>query len=777
MVTVDHAINTVLAQAAQLHEAGRLQDAEIIYRGVLERQPGNPDALRLLALLAHQLGKPEIAAEYLTQAATARPNDAQIPTDMGVVQLALGNAAAAEQSFQQALAVNPGKATALLGLGNARYAQAKHEEAIDAFNATLALDPGLLDAHTNLGNALQALGRWPEALLAYEGAIALAPGDSTAHSNAGVVLHRLGRLPEAMTHYQAALSGATPAYDTICNFGNTLQEAGYRTQAVEVFTQAVQQQPARARAHSGLAGSLIGLFRPDDALPAATAALALDAEDDGARVSLAKGLWMVGEPERAAQVYQTLHQTQPEGGHQVSAATLLPIILASRHGVLMDRKRFVADLESLPSDMVLADPLLQIRSPFYLAYQGHNDARLQQQLADVYLKAHPGLGYVAPNCLTPPARSEAGRKVRVGFASAYLSEHTIGRLAQGIIDRLDREHFDVSVIHLGGAADGVAAEIDASADQALHLTGSLSEMQQAVAGLQLDTLVYPEIGMEPRAYFLAFARLAPVQCAMWGHPVTTGIPNMDYFISSRLLEPGGAHSHYTEKLVKLDRLPVHYQRPQATPAPANRASFGFSDSDHLYLCPQSLFKLHPDFDPVVASILRADPKGRLVLLEGMSAHWAELLRRRYAETLGDVADRVVLLPRQDREGFLRLLQTADAMLDPLHFGGGNSTYEALALGVPIVTLPGSFMRGRVTAGCYQQMDMTDLIAADASDYVEKSLRLAHDPAWRTAMVERIHQTSAALFDDDTVVRELERFLLNATRAHVAKAPGRAAWAA
>ena len=75
------------------------------------------------------------------------------------------------------------------------------------------------------------------------------------------------------------------------------------------------------------------------------------------------------------------------------------------------------------------------------------------------------------------------------------------------------------------------------------------------------------------------------------------------------------------------------------------------------------------------------------------------------------------------------------------------------------------------------MDMTDLIAADASDYVEKSLRLAHDPAWRTAMVERIHQTSAALFDDDTVVRELERFLLNATRAHVAKAPGRAAWAA
>ena len=116
------------------------------------------------------------------------------------------------------------------------------------------------------------------------------------------------------------------------------------------------------------------------------------------------------------------------------------------------------------------------------------------------------------------------------------------------------------------------------------------------------------------------------------------------------------------------------------------------------------------------------------------------------------------------EKYLQLLTLADALLDSLHFGAGNSTYEALSLGIPVVTLPGAFMRGRVTAACYRAMGMEDLIATDAQAYVALALRLAQDPVWRARMSEKIHALSPVLFDNLAAVRELEAFFEAATAA-------------
>src|SRR5262249_44840918 len=142
----------------------------------------------------------------------------------------------------------------------------------------------------------------------------------------------------------------------------------------------------------------------------------------------------------------------------------------------------------------------------------------------------------------------------------------------------------------------------------------LATVRQRIAKLELDVLYYADVGMTAWTYFLAFARLAPVQCVTWGHPLTTGIPNLDYFISSELLEGPGAEEHYTEKLVRLPNLAVHYYRPQAPAEVRPRSHYGLEETGRLYGCPQSLFKLHPDFDAILADVLRRDPEGLLVLL-------------------------------------------------------------------------------------------------------------------------------------------------------------------
>jgi predicted O-linked N-acetylglucosamine transferase (SPINDLY family) len=375
------------------------------------------------------------------------------------------------------------------------------------------------------------------------------------------------------------------------------------------------------------------------------------------------------------------------------------------------------------------------------------------------VRANPSLAWTAPHCLAPsPVR---GRRIRVGFVSAYFYEHSIGRLTHGLIEHLSRDRFEVTVFHARKSGDALSAAIDASADRAVRLPNRLREARERIAAEALDVLVYPDIGMNRMTYHLAFARLAPVQCVMWGHPDTTGLATIDHFISSAALEPEGADRHYSERLHRLSRLPTHFRRPSAPVAPLTRATLGLDEDATLYVCPQTLFKLHPDYDAILAEILRRDRRGRLVMIEGPSRHWSRDWHARFAQAGADVADRAVFLPRMPHADFLRLLVTADALLDPTVFSGGTTSYAALGLGAPIVTWPGRFMRGRVTYACYRQLGVMDCVVDSADAYVETAVRLANDPAWRAGVGARLVAAQANLFEDVGVVRELETFFARA----------------
>jgi predicted O-linked N-acetylglucosamine transferase (SPINDLY family) len=304
----------------------------------------------------------------------------------------------------------------------------------------------------------------------------------------------------------------------------------------------------------------------------------------------------------------------------------------------------------------------------------------------------------------------------------------------------------------------------------VSLPRKLEDARVLIAREELDVLVYTDIGMEPLTYFLAFARLAPVQCVTWGHPVTTGIPTMDYFLSSIHLETAEADGHYTETLVRLDRVNTCYREPRLTTPARSRADFGLGEDAHLYVCTQTLFKFHPEFDAILGQILRGDPEGRVVLIEGQLGHWMQLLNDRFRRTIPDVAGRIVVLPRLSQEDFLHLQALADVLLDTLHFGGGNTSYEALAFGTPIVTLPGPFLRSRITYACYRQMGVLDCIAEDPGEYVRIALRLGTDRPWRDSVRSRILDRKHLLYEDDAAVQELERFFLEATTAHHAASP-------
>jgi predicted O-linked N-acetylglucosamine transferase (SPINDLY family) len=378
-------------------------------------------------------------------------------------------------------------------------------------------------------------------------------------------------------------------------------------------------------------------------------------------------------------------------------------------------------------------------------------------------KATPALVFEAPHCQAEArgTRPPRGGPIHVGFLSSYFHAHTIGKLNLGFVKGLSRAEFSVTLLRFPGPDDALARTLEQSADRVVTLPRSLEGARQRIAELSLDVLYYPEIGMDPWSYFLAHARLAPVQCVSWGHPVTTGIPTIDYFLSARHLEPEDAVSHYSEELVRLGGIHTCYAAPKLEGGVKSRAELGLPDAATLYVCPQSLYKFHPNFDPILAAILRGDPRGLLVLIEGPFAHWNELLAGRFRHSFPDASDRVLFLPRLSQDDFLHLQARADVVLDTPHFGGGNTSLEALAFGTPIVTRAGRFLRDRITAACYAQMDLSDCIAGSDDEYVALALRLGRDRAWREHVRAQILARKERLYEDQEAVRHLEQFLRTA----------------
>jgi predicted O-linked N-acetylglucosamine transferase (SPINDLY family) len=434
-------------------------------------------------------------------------------------------------------------------------------------------------------------------------------------------------------------------------------------------------------------------------------------------------------------------------------ALMLPHVYQSMDDLRAWRSRLETEVRRLAEDNVTLDVGQHLAVPlFFSTYHGLNDVDLHRALTS---------RYVPPRDPPLPPRPAGNRKIRVGLVSTYFRDHTIGRLAQGLIAALDRGAFEVTALGFATKPNEITSFISSRADRYIELPPDPAACRKAIHAQAFDVIYYPDIGMEPMTYSLAFSRLAPVQCTTWGHPDTTAIPNVDYFISSEDLDTPDAQQYYTERLVRLPLPAVYYYRPQLPPTPRTRAEFGFAGGDHLYGCPQTLYKFHPDFDAILAGILRADPRGQLVLIRGQSRTMDDALLERFRQSMPDVVDRVRLVPRQDRAGYLSLNAAFDVMLDTIHFGGGNTSYEAFALGVPIVTLPSPFLRGRITYAQYRMMGIENPIVSTPEEYVAKAVQFGTDPDYRQSAKELILAANDVLYENAEAVRGLEHFFKEA----------------
>jgi predicted O-linked N-acetylglucosamine transferase (SPINDLY family) len=252
MTTNDEALRTAL----QFHRAGRLEEAERLYRQVLQADPQQADALHLLGRLASQRGDDERAVEFIEQAIRSDEHQASFHNSLAQALYRLGRSAEAIFAYQRAIRLRPDDAGTHINLGIALRIQGRVAEAITAYERALQLKPDYPEAHNNLGNVLRTQGRVADAIHCYERALWLRPNYADAHNNLGIALKELGRMPEAIAAYERAIQLRPDYVDAHDNLGNALRTHGRIVEAAECYRRAVELRPNHVEAHSSLLYSL-----------------------------------------------------------------------------------------------------------------------------------------------------------------------------------------------------------------------------------------------------------------------------------------------------------------------------------------------------------------------------------------------------------------------------------------------------------------------------------------------------------------------------------------
>ena len=783
----------LLQAALQHHQAGRLQQAEGLYRQVLQRQPDHPGALHLMGVLAGHANRPEIALEFLHQALAAKPDFPEAWLDLGNAHQAQGNLAEAIADFRRAVALRPDFAAAHNNLGNALQANGQSEESLIACHQALAIKPDFAEAHNNLGNALQAIGRLDEAVAAYQQALALKPDFAVAmfnlgnvlrtrqqvqeaidcfrralalqprfaeaHFNLGSALQAQGRTDEAIACYQQAVTFKPDLFDGFQQLGALLQERGRLDEAIAAFRQARQLRPEVALIHNQLGAALKARGFVDEAIASFRDFLALRPDDPLGHNNLGAALADTFQTEQAIVCYQRALDLDP-----TYMAAHVNLGNAYKDQGLLDET-----IACFRRAMALAPDSALVHSKLAYTLVFHPDGDQQRTYEECrrwnQQHAAPLKKLIEPhtNDRTPD------RPLRIGYVSPDFCNHVVGRFLLPLLDCHDHANFHITCYADVPRPDEMTQRMQGCADQWRSILGqSDQEAADLIRQDRIDLLIDLSLHMAGNRLLVFARKPAPVQVSWLGYPGTTGLDAIDYRITDPYLDPPGLNdAFYSEKSVRVPDTCSCYQLSMPTP-PVN--ALPAQTSGYVtFGCLNNFCKISPTTFAVWIKILHAVPQSHLLLhaYEGLHRQRAA---ERFAHAGIDPA-RIAFVgfggPR-----YYEFYHRIDLVLDPFPYGGGTTTCDSLWMGVPVLTLAGNPAFARMGLSILSNIGQPELISHDQEQYVQMAVALATDLPRLAALRSTLRQQmqSSPMMDAPRFARNMEAAYRQMWQAWCATSP-------
>ena len=441
---------------------------------------------------------------------------------------------------------------------------------------------------------------------------------------------------------------------------------------------------------------------------------------------------------------------------KIKKILILPTIFKDLKDIDDSRTKLKKNIDEILSsdEKISLDIDTQLIKPaqFDLSYNQYDNLEINKKCINFYRKIYPQLNKI--NSLKKTTNS----KISIGFVSEYLTDHTIGKLFKGIILNLDKNKFDIKIFHTTKTKKGKIYQelIDSEKIGQIKnytLPVKFGDKQKVISNENLDILFYPEIGLSLELYYLSFIKLASYQVTSWGHPETTGNNTVNYFLTSKLIEDFGSEKNFSENLLYADYLPMYYYTPNVN----NILKKEELSKNNIYSCPQTLFKIHPDFDLILGKILEEDKKAKLYFIKDLNKTYYKKLLNRFRKNKKIDLNRIEFIEGLSWENYINHCGQASVLLDPLYFGAGNSFYESMFYGTPTVTKPTKYTKSRLVLGAYNQMEMKEApIVESIDDYVKKAVEIANYKNLYELKNNYIEKAKIKLYENKKIISNLEK---------------------
>lgn len=715
---------------------GRHKEALDAYELVLKLNPNDVEALINMSSTYSDLKNYQGSLTTADRAIKISPHIPEAWVNRGAALCNLNLYEDSIQSYQEACRLNPLCFDAWLGLCLPLNKIGKHSDALIACDESIRLQVNSEMAHANRAATLNELNCYDEAICSFDRAISLKPNSAEYYFGKGVALHKLNKHAEALNYYSQAISIKADYGDAFYHKGLTLYEQKNYKEALFQISNAIKIDPKKSEYFYSKGAVLKELCQPNEASAYLKDAYALNPKDHSAQ-------W-------------------------ANAFTYIPHIMHGDEDLEYLRNRFNSELKQLNeaiSDQQLDNlhKVVGLYQPFYLAYQNFNNKNMLRDYGFVCNRfMHQ---WQLKNSINPASNGGSG-KIKIGFVSSHIYDHSVwNAITKGLILNLDLDQFEVHIFYLGKVVDGETELAKSRSTSFISEKSSLYSWAKLISEASLDALIYPEIGMHQLTTQLASLRLCNIQMAAWGHPETTGLPNIDYYLSGELIEADKTDA-YTEQLIKLPNLGSCYYKIPVVSLKLNAEIVSPDVAKPVLLCPGTPFKYDPKNDWIFIEIVKRLGACQLVFFD-YREDLTRLLKFRLAEKFKaqnlSIDDFVVFSPWLDPRQFYELMQKSTVFLDTIGFSGFNTAIQAIECALPIATKRGEFMRGCLAGGLLKRIGLSELIANSDEEYIDLVIRLVRNQKYHDEIEAKIIKNRHLLYEDTSVVRFLENFLISQLR--------------
>jgi predicted O-linked N-acetylglucosamine transferase (SPINDLY family) len=426
--------------------------------------------------------------------------------------------------------------------------------------------------------------------------------------------------------------------------------------------------------------------------------------------------------------------------------------------------------------------------PYAISYHNKNNTSILRKYSQLIRKICPWVNYYSgrlaerllkknthsstqPSTQLTTQQTTQPTKKRICFISdSFTTDTSVLRDRASVIGKLDRTKYEVyfASFYPFEAIKGIVAKVFMQRIKSnyIHLGSDLETARKELEKLDLDYIVYPDLGMKLLPTLLAYSRIAPVQLTTWGHSETSGIDTIDYYISSQWFEKDlrQAQQHYSEKLILMSSLGTFYISPHTLFVTNNpdyqadkkrfktKEEWGFAPDVHLYACLQTFYKMSPEFEECLARIIELDPQ--CVILLSNTFPYCKNHLERLRKTMGDEKiKRLRWFGSLEKDEFLNLVSISDVCLDPFPFGGCNTSFDAFDYNIPVITMPSEFLHGRFTYGLYRKMGLDECIVSTTEEYAQLAARIGINEKLRHKINRNIEMKKNMVFQEQASIDE------------------------